>query len=82
MKPGCIAVLRAVTGGVATKCPVSLGENFENMCFGGFSKTRTFFLDGERLGAGGRLNSLQARRGMGCRRIAALQWLALSGGIR
>jgi len=49
--------------------PVSLGENFENVGFGGFSKPHTIFL-GRRLDVrGDRLNSLQAPADLGCGRF-------------
>ena len=41
MQRGCTEALRAFTGGVILVAPVSLGENFENMGFGGFSKSTT-----------------------------------------
>lgn len=46
--------------------PVSLGENFENVGFGGFSKTRTIFFGRGLAGCRERLNSLQATTGGGC----------------
>jgi len=58
MQCGCTAGLRVVTDWVALECPVSLGENFENVGFGGFSKMRTIFFWGDWLGTGKRLDSL------------------------
>ena len=56
-------------GDGALECPVSLGENFENVGFGGFSKTRTIFL-GRRLAVcGDWLNSMQATADEGCGRF-------------
>ena len=53
----------------ALECPVSLGENFENVSFGGFSKTHTIFF-GRRLALlEKRLNSLQATADAGCGRF-------------
>ena len=46
--------------------PVSLGENFENVGFGGFSETRTILFGRGLAGYGERLNSLQARTDGGC----------------
>ena len=66
-----------VAEGVSLECPVSLGENFESVGFGGFSKTRTIFFRRGSAVDGGRLNSLQAKRGKGCRRIAAFHKLTL-----
>jgi hypothetical protein len=43
MQLGCTAALRTVTDGMTLDAPVSLGENFENVGFGVFSKTRTIF---------------------------------------
>lgn len=77
MQRGCTAVRGVVVEGVSLECPVSLGENFENVGFGGFSKTRTIFFRRGLAVCGGRLNSLQAKRGKGCRRIAAFHKLTL-----
>ena len=77
MQRGCIAAHSAVADGVAAKCSDSLGENFENVGFGGFSKTRTFFFRRGLAVYEGRLNSLQAKRSKGCRRITAFHKLTL-----
>jgi hypothetical protein len=45
MQCGCTAALRAVTGGVLLEPPVSLGGNFENVRFEGFSKTCVIFFE-------------------------------------
>ena len=66
MQRGCTAALGAVTDGVAMEAPVSLGKNFENVGFGGFSKTYTIFFGRRLVGGGERLNSLQATTGGGC----------------
>ena len=77
MQRGCTAVRGGGRGGVSLECPVSLGENFENVGFGGFSKTRTFFFRRGLAVYEGRLNSLQAKRSKGCRRITAFHKLTL-----
>lgn len=66
MKRGCTAALQAVTKGIKLECPDSLGENFENVGFGGFSKTRTIFFERRLTEYGGSLNSLQATTGGSC----------------
>jgi hypothetical protein len=66
MQRACTSVPRAVTDGAATNPPVSLGGNFENVGFGGFSKTRTIFFRRRLAGCEGGLNSLQATTGVGC----------------
>ena len=78
MQRGCTAVRGVVAEGVSLECPVSLGENFENVGFGGFSKTRTIFFKRGLAVYEGRLNSLQAKRSKGCRRIAAFHRLTLN----
>lgn len=66
MQRGCAAALGAVREGGTLKCLVSLGENFENVGFGGFSKVLTIFF-GRRLAVcGDRLNFLQATADAGC----------------
>ena len=77
MQRGCTAVRGVVAEGVSLECPVSLGENFENVGFDGFSKTRTIFFKRGLTVCGGRLNYLQAKRGKGCRRITAFHRLTL-----
>jgi hypothetical protein len=47
------------------EAPVSLGENFENVGSGGFSKACTIFFGRRLAGGGERLNSLQATTGGG-----------------
>ena len=66
MKRACTAALGKVTDGVLLECPVPLGENFESMGFGGFSKARTIFLGGGLVGSGKRFNFLQITSGGGC----------------
>ena len=66
MKRACTAARGAVTDGVLLECPLPLGEDFESVVLGGFSKGRTIFLGGELAGSGERLNSLQVRSGRGC----------------
>ena len=66
MQRGCTTVLRAVTDGVAMEAPVSLGGNFENVGFDGFSKTCTIFLGRRLMVYEERLRSLQATTGGGC----------------
>ncbi|CAI8792438.1 Secreted protein [Pseudomonas sp. IT-P218] len=58
MKRGCTAAKSAVTEGGSLECQVSLGENFENVGFSGFSKTHTIFLGRSWAVCGDRLNSL------------------------
>lgn len=58
MHRGCTAALSAVTDGVAMEAPVSLGEDFETVGSGGFSKTYAIFLGRRSAGGGDRLNSL------------------------
>ena len=66
MQRGCTAAHGAVSEGITLEFPVSLGENFYNVGFGAFSKTRTIFF-GRRLAVcGERLNSLQATTAGGC----------------
>ena len=67
----------AVAEGVSLECPVSLGENFESVGFGGFSKTRTIFFKRGLTVCGDGLSSLQAKRGKGYRRVAAFHKLTL-----
>jgi hypothetical protein len=43
MQRGCTTVHGVVMDGQSLECPVSLGENFENLDFYGFSKTHTIF---------------------------------------
>jgi hypothetical protein len=69
MKRGCTAAQSAVTDGGALECPVSLGEKFENVGFGGFSKTHTIFFGRRWAVSGHRLNSLQATADVGCGRF-------------
>ena len=57
MQRGCTAVHGTVTEGVVLEAPVLLGEKLENVGFGVFSKTRTIFLGGNCLRAGGSANS-------------------------
>ena len=51
--------------GRSVKCLVSLGENFENPGWGGFSKTRTIFFGRVLMACGEKLNSLRATNGVG-----------------
>jgi hypothetical protein len=55
----------AVTEWVARECPVSLGENFENVGFGVFSKTRTIFFEWQLPACGGCANSPMAHMQQG-----------------
>lgn len=66
MQRSCTVVLRTLTYRVAMEPPVSLSENFENVVFGGFSKTRTIFIGRRVAGGGGRLNSLQSTTDGSC----------------
>lgn len=52
MQRGRTATQGAVTKGVSLERPVSLGENFENVGFGVFSKTRTIFSERQCVHAG------------------------------
>ena len=69
MKRGCTAAREAVTEEVSLECPVSLGENFENVGFSGFSKTHTIFFGRGLALYEKRLNSLQATAYEGCGRF-------------
>ena len=77
MQRGCTAVREVVAEGVSLECPVSLGENFENVGFDGFSKMRMILFERRLMVCEERLNSLQAKRGKGYRRIAAFHKLTL-----
>ena len=55
--------------GGSLECPVSLGENFENVGFSGFSKTNTIFFGRTLALYEKRLNSLQATVYAGCGRF-------------
>lgn len=57
MQRGCTAVQGAVTEGISLERPVSLDENFENVGFGVFSKTRTIFFGRQLPACGEGLNS-------------------------
>jgi hypothetical protein len=69
MQRGCTAAQSAVTEGGALECPVLLGEKFENVGFGGFSKTHTIVFGRRLAPSGDRLNSLQAPADAGCGRF-------------
>ena len=58
MKRACTAALGKVIDGVLLECPVPLGENFESVGFGEFSKARTISLVGGLVGSGKRFNFL------------------------
>ena len=73
MQRGCITVRGAVTDGVMLEPPVSLGENFENSGFGGFSKTRTIFFGRQLPVRGERPIALHPAWSEGFSRYPALQ---------
>lgn len=57
MQRGCAAMRGAVMVGGSLGRPVSLDENFENVGFGVFSKTRPIFYRWQLLACGGGVNS-------------------------
>ena len=73
MKRGCTAAQRAAMNEAELGPPVSLGENFENSGFGGFSKTRTIFFGRQLPGRGERPIPLHPAWGEGFSRYPALQ---------
>ena len=73
MQRGCTAVYGAVTERVSLECPVSLVENFENLSFSVFSKTRTIFFGLQLPGGGERQIPLHPTWGKGFSRSPALQ---------
>ena len=65
MQRGCTEVQGVVTEGISLECPIWLGENFENVGFGVFSKTRTIFFGWQLPACGGGLNSPMAHMRQG-----------------
>ncbi|VVQ30704.1 hypothetical protein PS947_02081 [Pseudomonas fluorescens] len=65
MKHDCTDAQGAVTEGRMMESPVSLGENFENVSIGLFSKTRTIFFGWQLPVCGGGLSSPMAHMRQG-----------------
>lgn len=65
MQRRCTAMQGVVTEGGSLGRPVSLDENFENVGFGVFSKTRTIFSGWQLPACGGGVNSPMAHMRQG-----------------